>query len=176
MPYGPIYDESPEDGDPVALNTGTVPSVGTTQKKPTGIIGDPKDVPEHKDITFGTKDLAWIIPAVIAALSGRNGQQLAGSLAAGALQGKLNRNAADNKTAVDVWKAKHPGKDKQGSGDDAQASDQFDPIHHGLQAIAMIKSDPFHAQFYKSLFAMQMKKAAATSQNPEPTPQEPTWA
>lgn len=160
MPYGPIYDESTGDDD-LALNTDWQQPGGTGTHQTTGIMGTPKDVPEHKDITFGTKDLAWIIPTVIAALSGRNGQQLAGSLAGGALKGKINQNAADNKTAFEVWKAKHPGKDKQGGGDDAQVPVLFDPVHHGLQAIAAIKADPFHAQFYKTLFAMNMNKAAA---------------
>ncbi len=66
--------------------------------------------PEHKDLTFGTQDLAWLVPAIVAALSGHGGQQFAGGLLQGAVKGKINRNMQENKRLLDIWKAQQPRK------------------------------------------------------------------
>lgn len=55
--------------------------------------------PQTKKTTLVTKDLAWAVPALIAAFSGRGGQEFAGGLLQGAMQGKqadADRQNADN--------------------------------------------------------------------------------
>ncbi|HVT12807.1 MAG TPA: hypothetical protein VHE55_11115 [Fimbriimonadaceae bacterium] len=83
--------------------------------------------PEHKDLTFGSQDLAWLVPAIIAAVSGRGGQQFAGGLLQGAVKAKINRNLQENKRLMDIWKAQLPKKKDDGS--DANADSDYADLY-----------------------------------------------
>ncbi len=59
--------------------------------------------PHSNGIKFGTRDLLWAIPALIAAFSGSHMQELAGGLLKGALQGKGEEAARATEDAVNKW-------------------------------------------------------------------------
>lgn len=60
--------------------------------------------PSYHPPTYGTKDLVWAIPALLAAFSGRSGQQLAKGLLGGAFQGKQQSNQQYNEDQAANWR------------------------------------------------------------------------
>src|SRR5579862_2911068 len=63
------------------------------------------DPPARRGLSFATRDLSWVIPALIAAISGSNGRQLAAGIAGGALQTRMAQNDAANKRAYEIWRS-----------------------------------------------------------------------
>lgn len=82
--------------------------------------------PGYHPVTYGTKDLLWAIPALLAALSGRSGQQFAGSFLSGAFQGKDRANAQYNADQQAAWQFDHQNLiDDYQNADDAYRNEQY---------------------------------------------------
>lgn len=59
--------------------------------------------PENRAPVFGSKDLVWAVPALIAAFSGGNGPSIAGQLLSGAARGKALGSERDNPNRLQNW-------------------------------------------------------------------------
>src|SRR5579862_5644031 len=64
---------------------------------------DKASSPSYHQPTFGTKDLAWAIPALLGALSGRNGQAFANGLVSSAVQRRFQGNDEYNRDQTSSW-------------------------------------------------------------------------